>query len=419
MQFFRMGPRYLYIQTSSKEAITEALTRMDGEVVPFFEGFRRAGGESTLCFLFGPEGADDYAEHTKKKSDEQADKNEGPKTQISNTQGPKTQLLEKARTPDRSGTKEVFSDLDDPTNPVIVIHKNSSKCLSGLINAGAAHHIAKAELGPGIIVMRFAGSDEEIYKGLSDFFKGTLLPLERVVSTCGSQETIIALTKNALNRPLKENEFLTQCLVVPSPVGEVQKKIRTDGLRLITQAQESGEWYELRISIFDSKGRFQIHYDRLSLVLGYLELGMILGENWSRDHALAMLTVMVYQIRLFTLSPPAEIKQVLLGLEYLDDGTRVADFDLYYRNKKISWVDVHYNNSSNGETDNLTPDNHSPPTLAKSLTSFIAKHWKKREKRDKKGEGRFYRHALLERLGPEEKAGLLDLEKKLSFEPPS
>ena len=34
-----------------------------------------------------------------------------------------------------------------------------------------------------------------------------------------------------------------------------------------------------------------------------------------------------------------EFKEFLLGLEYDEEGNRIADFDLYLKGKKISWVD--------------------------------------------------------------------------------
>jgi hypothetical protein len=34
------------------------------------------------------------------------------------------------------------------------------------------------------------------------------------------------------------------------------------------------------------------------------------------------------------------IKKILLGLELLDDSTRIVDYDLYYNRKKLNWSDA-------------------------------------------------------------------------------
>lgn len=52
------------------------------------------------------------------------------------------------------------------------------------------------------------------------------------------------------------------------------------------------------------------------------------------------MTVDVYRVRLMTFLDVAEIKRYLVGLEYLEDGMRIADHDLYFNRKKISWNEV-------------------------------------------------------------------------------
>ena len=35
-----------------------------------------------------------------------------------------------------------------------------------------------------------------------------------------------------------------------------------------------------------------------------------------------------------------DIKKILLALEYTLEGKRLVDYDLYYKNRKVSWVSV-------------------------------------------------------------------------------
>jgi hypothetical protein len=110
-------------------------------------------------------------------------------------------------------------------------------------------------------------------------------------------------------------------------------------VRFITHSLDRKEWYELRINIYDASAKYEEHYQRLVLVLSDLNIGMILGESWTRDHALALFSVLAYQVRLFTLSEPTAVKRILMGLEADDRGKRFVDMDLYYRNRKISRTD--------------------------------------------------------------------------------
>ncbi|MGB3366319.1 MAG: hypothetical protein WBA54_02435, partial [Acidaminobacteraceae bacterium] len=47
-----------------------------------------------------------------------------------------------------------------------------------------------------------------------------------------------------------------------------------------------------------------------------------------------------YKVRLFTFLDPIEIKKLVVALEFLEDGTRVVDYDLYLKRKKIHWDDL-------------------------------------------------------------------------------
>ena len=64
---------------------------------------------------------------------------------------------------------------------------------------------------------------------------------------------------------------------------------------------------------------------------------MILGEGWGKDFAHILMAVKIYRLRLFTFLPPSTIKEILIGLEYGADGSRLVDFDLYSGKEKISW----------------------------------------------------------------------------------
>ena len=110
-----------------------------------------------------------------------------------------------------------------------------------------------------------------------------------------------------------------------------------------------------------------------------LELGIILGETWGTDAAI-FFSVGVYKVRFFTFLTPLRIKQVLLGLEYLDDGTRLVDYDIYNKKKKIHWGDV------------------KPEQMTSSPKVEISN---------------FYRDGILSKLSDSEKETLYEMEKEI------
>ena len=58
--------------------------------------------------------------------------------------------------------------------------------------------------------------------------------------------------------------------------------LRKQGARIITQSLKDKQWYEMRINIYDSADHYEEHYERIQTVFSDLDIGMILGETWTR-----------------------------------------------------------------------------------------------------------------------------------------
>lgn len=216
----------------------------------------------------------------------------------------------------------------------------ASICLSIIINNNASRLINRVDMGPSLIIMRIAGNKNIIEEQMLETYGGKTLPLEEAINQGERDDSILVLTHQQLIGALTGDEFLHNLLLLPHPAPVIFEKLRSEGILFITRSLDKRKWFELRINIYDVQGRYEIHYERLILAINNLGLGMILEEGWTRDHALILLSITTYQIRLFTFFEPEEIKEVLLGLEYSPEGKRWVDFDLYYRNRKISWTDV-------------------------------------------------------------------------------
>jgi hypothetical protein len=74
--------------------------------------------------------------------------------------------------------------------------------------------------------------------------------------------------------------------------------------------------------------------------LDCLGAGMVLKEGWSEDSGRFFSSTGGYKVTLYTYMEPKEIKKVLFALEYMENGERIVDFDLYYKKKKIHWDEI-------------------------------------------------------------------------------
>lgn len=291
MFLLRTGPGVVTLQTDNPEKCCSRLSEFSGaRECSFHEGLNLATDENTLCIV--------DTRH--------------------------------------SGTTLDLSQLSS----VFVINEDIASFLVDFLAQGAPGEglSCRPVLGPTIILMRSNGNREAMLSKLQHRYKGTRTDFNSALEAGDRNHSLIALTRSRLSQRVSEEDILNSTLLIPQPGVRVLDSLRSEALVYITETLETHEWYELRINIFDSSEHYDLHYRRLCTVLSALDLGMILGERWTEDHALALMSVLAFQVRLFTLSEPSEIKSILVGLEYDDEGNRLVDMDLYYRNRKVTWA---------------------------------------------------------------------------------
>ncbi|HPX00080.1 MAG TPA: hypothetical protein PKY98_04940, partial [Sedimentibacter sp.] len=291
MLLFRIGPRHLFLRTKNINEVTNFLvTSLKGEIIDFWQGFEKASENSTLCYITDIDHEKTYVEDAKK---------------------------------------------------IVLINDASSPILCSIISSHISKLLQKVDMGPATIVMRTAGDEQKLADRLKEIFGGREVDWIEGIGIGEKDDTMIAFTRKVLNEPV--SDFLDTKLLIAKPIREVQNKLRLEGLRLITQNLDDSQWYELRINIYDSYGNYYEHYERLMFVLSKLEMGMVLGESWTKDFGVILYSVMTYQVRLFTFHTPIEIKKIMMALEFTVEGSRLVDLDLYYKNKKVYWYEVNKN----------------------------------------------------------------------------
>jgi len=208
--------------------------------------------------------------------------------------------------------------------------------LMQVINNDSEKVITNSRIGPGIVIMKLIGDEEAVIDLVKEDFdakSATMLTQLNEHST----GTLISFTKGDITKPVSYESLHPVSLHTEKDFKSVMQSLRLQNLKYLNAGLNNEDWYELKIKIYDAYGHFDLHYKRLAYVLEKLDLGLILGESWGTDAATIFLSVGIYKVRFFTFYNPIHIKKILVGLEFLDDGTRVVDYDLYLKRRKIHW----------------------------------------------------------------------------------
>lgn len=222
---------------------------------------------------------------------------------------------------------------------LLVIHKRLEEVLVGLLRLKEVAKIKDIRLTPTMIVMRTTGDVEKYIEAVNKDVQGEIISNDDIHEKYG-QGTMIIFTNKKIRGPLGPNDFQDKTIYSQKNHGDLIQYLDKRRVKYINASIDNKDWAELSIKIYDSYEQYDLHYQRLAYILNELDCGLILGESWGRDAALSFLSVGIYKIRLFTYLEPKEIKKITLGLEYLENGDRVVDYDIYSKRKKYFWTDV-------------------------------------------------------------------------------
>lgn len=222
----------------------------------------------------------------------------------------------------------------------LIIMEEPDVILCNLMNDKMNPLITKARIATRIIILRAMGDLERVVREISEDYKCKEGDLIEILNSSNEKGTIVAITDKPIHRTMSVNDMYKTALFVEERYRPLLRSLRSHALKYLNSGLENKDWYELEIRIFDRYSAYKLHYERLLNIMEWLELGIILGESWGKDIPRPMMSVEVYRVRFFTFYNPIYIKKILLGLELLDDSTRIVDYDLYYNRKKLNWSDA-------------------------------------------------------------------------------
>lgn len=241
--------------------------------------------------------------------------------------------------------KKVFIHLTDHIKSVmsiddfaysILLDVEIDEALINIVNNFEQFKITKTRLTPKLIVMKSIGDFDLFFNAVNTDINGVLENRDNMFDNY-STGTFIAFSNTSINYPVAFSDLNDKLIYTEDEYSEVIKILRTRNLKYLNAGVKNQDWHELKIKIYDAYGHYDLHYNRLMYVLDKLDYGLVLGESWGTDAATVFWSVGVYKVRLFTFLDPQEIKKLLIALEFLEDGTRVVDYDLYQKRKKIHW----------------------------------------------------------------------------------
>src|SRR6056297_484866 len=216
---------------------------------------------------------------------------------------------------------------------------DAASFLCFLLNFDNEGVFRSVRLSPKVILLRLMCDVDRAIDRIESHFGAVRGSFEKLLDEKGVG-TLIAFTEKSLQKSISIPDIHTVSLFTESSSPSILGHLAIHSLEYLNLCLHTRDWNELNIKIYDSYGNFEVHYKRLLFIVEALETGLILGESWGRDTASVFQSVGIYRVRLFTFLPPIEIKKMLVGLEYLENGKRIVDMDLYAQKNKIRWNEL-------------------------------------------------------------------------------
>ncbi len=219
------------------------------------------------------------------------------------------------------------------------VGSDAASFLCFLLNLENEGVFRSVRLSPKVILLRLMGDVCRAINRIESHFGAERGSFETLLDEKGAG-TLIAFTEKSLQKSISISDMHPVSLFTESSSPSILGHMGIHSLEYLNLCLHNRDWNELDIKIYDSYGNFELHYRRLLFIVEALEAGLILGESWGRDTASVFQSVGIYRVRLFTFLPPVEIKKMLTGLEYLENGKRIVDMDLYAQKNKIRWTEL-------------------------------------------------------------------------------
>lgn len=217
---------------------------------------------------------------------------------------------------------------------------SSEDLLCKYISAQDNHITSTVRRAPSIVIMRVFGDIKKVTDKIAQDYDAVNGSFEQQLEQANDYGIILGFTQESLKNSVTVKSLYPEVMYININYEEFMSDMRMQVLRYINEGIDKRDWYELEIRIYDRYEAYSLQYERLMKIIEELELGLVLGEAWSKDYPRLFMSVGVYRLRLFTFISPLEIKKALLGFEYTYSGDRIVDIDIYKGKTKLNWTDT-------------------------------------------------------------------------------
>ncbi len=217
---------------------------------------------------------------------------------------------------------------------------SSEDLLCKYISAQDNHIISTVRRAPSIVIMRVFGDVQKVMDKIAEDYDAVIGSFEEQLEQANDYGIILAFTEDSLKNSITVKSLYPEVMYINMRYEDFMTDMRMQVLRYINEGIDKRDWYELEIRIYDRYEAYSLQYERLMNIIEELELGLVLGEAWSKDYPRLFMSVGVYRLRLFTFISPLEIKKALLGFEYTFNADRIVDIDIYKGKTKLNWTDT-------------------------------------------------------------------------------
>lgn len=218
----------------------------------------------------------------------------------------------------------------------IILKEELQNILTFVINELQCGIVNKVRVAPDMIMMKVIGDSEKMMNLVQSDLKGEFGNFQDHLNNY-NRGAVICFTESSLHHPVGFGSILEKGIYCDNKYRYVINFLRSQHLKYVNAGMVDDQWTEFKIKIYDAYGNYDLHYKKLKYILERLDCGFILDEAWGTDAATIFWSVGVYVVRFFTYKTAKELKAILFGLEYMEDGTRLVDYDLFKSRKKIHW----------------------------------------------------------------------------------
>ncbi|NLI95912.1 MAG: hypothetical protein GX436_04225, partial [Synergistaceae bacterium] len=223
---------------------------------------------------------------------------------------------------------------------IYVISEGTEDVLCALVNERLCSLVERVESRHGGLIVRTFGQPDAIIDLLKSELGAREIEGPEWMAWPDRQRTTVLFTEKPLRNILEPTDLHPSRLVLPMRTEAACRLMRRSIVRYVTSGLSGRSWNAVELRLYDKYGLYDLHYRRVMRALEALEIGLVVGEGWSRDFARVLLEVKCYSLKMVTPLEPEAVKRTLLGLEVAADGRRILDLDLYGGKRKIGWSEA-------------------------------------------------------------------------------